>query len=625
MAIQHTRDTDRGKGAARKRWTAQPMGQELDALVGSFDSALLQRAVMDPRVASPADILALQRSFGNEAVSGLIQAKLTVGPAGDQYEQEADRVAQQVMSVPAPGSRPRSAVRGQPGVQRQEMEEEEELQMKRVAGQPLVQRFVAQRQAPEEEEELQLKAVQRQPPDQEGALMRIPLQRVGPEGGPVPEEVKSAINRARGAGQSLDGPVQEQMSARMGHNFSGVRVHTDAEADVLNQQLSARAFTTGQDIFFRQGEYNPGSSSGRELIAHELTHVVQQRTGMVGAEPSGMAVRPVGDAFEQEADDTGREANHEVTNRSRQRATSKPGWPSPADVEALQHTMANREVKRLLVQRIKEDEKETDDRAQKQQEESSIGRLAGDVKEQRSDGLASNARQSETEAGSRMANKSVGQNKPAGHDPREGVSEAGLTLAVLQRALWENEETTFRTENTTNDMGNSAYKVSAHDYSRFAPVNFKRDMSQVLFQKQPRSFAYDQGRISGNFDPIAYVQAGAYETAMFTVSGDDITLRVTARGEEAVEKLSRKSAKDDEVVDLPPDAIKEDGQLKAKAGFHLGHAVRDKGAPHPEDIESNGFKQWVDYMVVTLEEEERPEAREESYRSIKATWSGGAK
>jgi hypothetical protein len=59
-------------------------------------------------------------------------------------------------------------------------------------------------------------------------------------------------------------------------DFSGVKVHTDTEADIMNRQLNARAFTTGQDIFFREGEYSPSSGSGQKLIAHELTHVVQQ-------------------------------------------------------------------------------------------------------------------------------------------------------------------------------------------------------------------------------------------------------------------------------------------------------------------------------------------------------------
>ena len=71
------------------------------------------------------------------------------------------------------------------------------------------------------------------------------------------------------------------MEQAFGADFSGVKVHTDGQSDQLNQSIQARAFTTGQDIFFRQGQYDPGSKGGQELLAHELTHVVQQNGGAV--------------------------------------------------------------------------------------------------------------------------------------------------------------------------------------------------------------------------------------------------------------------------------------------------------------------------------------------------------
>lgn len=89
-------------------------------------------------------------------------------------------------------------------------------------------------------------------------------------------EVEQAIQRARGGGQALDSKVRSQMESAFGADFGGVRLHTDTQADILNRELNARAFTTGQDIFFRHGTHNPRSSNGRELLAHELTHVVQQ-------------------------------------------------------------------------------------------------------------------------------------------------------------------------------------------------------------------------------------------------------------------------------------------------------------------------------------------------------------
>jgi hypothetical protein len=71
------------------------------------------------------------------------------------------------------------------------------------------------------------------------------------------------------------------MGQAMGADFSGVKVHTDSQSDQLNKSIQAKAFTTGQDVFFRQGAYEPSSQGGQELIAHELTHVVQQNGGAV--------------------------------------------------------------------------------------------------------------------------------------------------------------------------------------------------------------------------------------------------------------------------------------------------------------------------------------------------------
>lgn len=104
----------------------------------------------------------------------------------------------------------------------------------------------------------------------------LALARQGEGEAEVGTEIEAAIERARGGGQALDAGVRLQMESAFGTEFSGVRVHTDSEADSLNQAVGAVAFTTGNDIFFRQGSYSPGSSAGRELLAHELTHVVQQ-------------------------------------------------------------------------------------------------------------------------------------------------------------------------------------------------------------------------------------------------------------------------------------------------------------------------------------------------------------
>ena len=118
-------------------------------------------------------------------------------------------------------------------------------------------------------------------------------------GGVVHPAVESAIAARRGAGGGLDTGAQSRLSEAFGDTFEDVRVHTDPAADDLARSVSARAFTTGSDVFFASGEYRPGSSDGDSLLAHELTHVIQQR----GATASGpLQVSSPGDSIEVAAD-----------------------------------------------------------------------------------------------------------------------------------------------------------------------------------------------------------------------------------------------------------------------------------------------------------------------------------
>jgi hypothetical protein len=119
------------------------------------------------------------------------------------------------------------------------------------------------------------------------------------EGGRVHPGVTAQIAAARGRGAPLDPAVAQPAQTALGDSFGDVRVHTDALAGALARSVEARAFTTGSDIFFASGEFRPHSPSGRELIAHELTHVAQQR----GAPTAGeMVVSDPGDALEREAE-----------------------------------------------------------------------------------------------------------------------------------------------------------------------------------------------------------------------------------------------------------------------------------------------------------------------------------
>ncbi len=273
----------------------------------------LETAVSQPtqRKQSRLDpITHLQHTLGNQMVGRLLQRKMILGPVGDKYEQEADAVAKQVMGSLA--NQPTSQQTTPPTAQRQE---EEELQMKPLPAISAIQRQeeeeelqakpLAQRQEEEElqakpllqrqeEEELQTKPLlQRQEEEEELQAQRDPML----EGGVLSSDIEGAVQSARVGGHPLPAATRAPMERAFGVDFSGVKVHTDGQADALNRSLQARAFTTEQDIFFRQGEYNPESRAGQELLAHELTHVVQQSSNaaqrMIRRVTIGKATKPV--------------------------------------------------------------------------------------------------------------------------------------------------------------------------------------------------------------------------------------------------------------------------------------------------------------------------------------------
>ncbi|MDG3548145.1 eCIS core domain-containing protein [Methanobacterium formicicum] len=143
----------------------------------------------------------------------------------------------------------------------------------------------------------QKSAIQKQPKlDEEDLLTKRNSNQISD----VVPNIESKINILKGNGQRLDNSIRDFMEPRFGHELSHVRIHTSSEANNLNKVLHSRAFTTGNDIFFREGEYNPTSNRSRELIAHELTHVIQQGIGIQG----NLAISQPTDVCEQEAEQT---------------------------------------------------------------------------------------------------------------------------------------------------------------------------------------------------------------------------------------------------------------------------------------------------------------------------------
>lgn len=120
---------------------------------------------------------------------------------------------------------------------------------------------------------------------------------IGP-GGEVHPVVQGTIASRRGGGSSLDPDVAGDLGKKLNTDLSDVRVHNDDTSDQLARSVQARAFATGNDIYFAKGEYDPSSAAGRKLLAHEAVHTVQQR----GAPSSPLRVSQPGDAQETEAD-----------------------------------------------------------------------------------------------------------------------------------------------------------------------------------------------------------------------------------------------------------------------------------------------------------------------------------
>lgn len=189
---------------------------------------------------SPVDrILFLQRTIGNQAVgrlikSGALQTKLKIGQLGDVYEQEADTVAEQVMRMP-------------------DFSESKDTRIQRKCPKCLRGLLGMDKK----DEKLQAKEIRGETPE-------------------VTSNMETNINALRGGGQPLPESVSAFFEPRFSTDFSRVRVHSGGAAEQSAREVNANAYTVGHNVVFGAGQFAPGTHEGRRLIAHELTHVVQQ-------------------------------------------------------------------------------------------------------------------------------------------------------------------------------------------------------------------------------------------------------------------------------------------------------------------------------------------------------------
>lgn len=179
-----------------------------------------------------------------------LQTKLAISEPGDRYEQEADRMADVIMRKPI-----------LPSIGDHDTGEEDgEIQRKPLPGVQALQRQMEDN-ADDEEETVQFKR-------ESGTIVARS------------SAIESGVNAVRrSGGQPLDAPTRTFFESHLGHDLSGVRVHADGPASESARSVKARAYTVGQDVVFGQGQYSPKSSEGRRLLAHELTHVIQQSHG----------------------------------------------------------------------------------------------------------------------------------------------------------------------------------------------------------------------------------------------------------------------------------------------------------------------------------------------------------
>ncbi|MFN8394617.1 MAG: DUF4157 domain-containing protein [Bacteroidia bacterium] len=266
----------------------------------------------------------------------MTQAKPKIGQPGDKFEQEADQVAEAVVSnkgkqmSPAPPAAPPSdGGPGTPPVQNQEFSgiqqkaegeevqkmeipgiqqksEGEEVQKMEIPGiqqksegeevQKMEIPGIQQKSEGEEVQKMEIPGIQQKAEGEEVQKMEIPGIQQKAEGeevqkkenGPAeaPDGLGERLASSKGGGEPLAPDTKEHMEGAIGADFSGVRVHKGDEAKGMSQDLNAQAFTHGNDIYFNEGKYNPGTTEGDRLLAHELTHTVQQ-----GAAPAGKAQR----------------------------------------------------------------------------------------------------------------------------------------------------------------------------------------------------------------------------------------------------------------------------------------------------------------------------------------------
>jgi hypothetical protein len=223
----------------------------------------------------------------------VVQTKMNVNKPGDPYEKEADSVAAEVTN-----KKPDKDIqkKGNPNIQRLSSSAEDEklgtndARMKRDKD---IQTKGAKEEDPDKKKKVQKK--DDTDPDKEKKNKTNPkpddpkkkeedktkktgtvMKKEDGSGGSASPQLSSKIESTAGKGHSLQPDTLNEMNSSFNYDFDQVRIHENDESKQMNDELNAQAFTHGKDIYFNQGKFDPGSKEGKNLLAHELTHVVQQ-------------------------------------------------------------------------------------------------------------------------------------------------------------------------------------------------------------------------------------------------------------------------------------------------------------------------------------------------------------
>lgn len=207
-----------------------------------------------------------------------VQAKLEIGRPGDLFEKQADAVADRVMMMPYEKSLQMSPASSRPELRMKcsDCEQEDKVQMKSEDDEKVQMKS-------DDEEKLQMKRND----DEEKVQMKPVIQKFSNGNAYASSDFSNKLQRRKGYGQALPQGINGEMSAKIGADFSAVNIHTGPEAVQMTREIGAQAFTHGNDIYFNKGKYAPASAEGKHLLAHELTHVVQQTAseGVIQMQP----------------------------------------------------------------------------------------------------------------------------------------------------------------------------------------------------------------------------------------------------------------------------------------------------------------------------------------------------